>query len=330
MAYGKSRLAKWLIYTMARFASWLSGKVPRRVRIAVGGAVTLLVYYAWASKRRATIENMAVVLDTSPTDPRAVKLARDSWRDFGRYLSDFFWLPNSTKERIYRRTRDLSPAPGTFAILDEALARGKGVLLISAHFGAYDVAGVYVANHCPISIIVETFPDPRMDDLVQEQRRGLGMEVIRIEKTPRKILRELQANGVVAVTLDRPVSPEEGVPITFFGRRCYVPAGIAQLALKTGAAIVPGGCWYDEAFTDAYYVGAGPIIYPEPTGDKRGDTIRLMQQMYDALELYIRRRPSQWAMFRPFWPEWPELASTSDETRGELAASGDARGSVDG
>src|SRR5262249_26898835 len=102
---------------------------------------------------------------------------------------------------------------------------------------------------------------------------------------------------------DRPLSPGEGVPVTFFGRRCWVPGGIAQIALKSGAAVLPGFCWYDEGFSDSYYLAAGPVIYPVSTGDRRADAIALTQRIYEVLEEQIRRRPEQWAMFRPFWPE---------------------------
>jgi len=148
-----------------------------------------------------------------------------------------------------------------------------------------------------------------MDRLVQEQRRCLGMDVLRIEKTPRQILRVLQGNGVIGVAVDRPVGPEEGVPITFFGQQCYVPGGIAQLALKSGAALLPGFCWYDDDYSSAYYVSAGPLIIPESTRDKSADTIALTQRMFDALETEIGRRPEQWAMFRRFWPERAEVAA---------------------
>ena len=120
----------------------------------------------------------------------------------------------------------------------EGLARGRGILLVSAHFGAWDVAGVFAAMPTPIYLLVETFDDPRMDRLVQEQRRGLGMDVLRIEKTPRQILRVLQGNGVVGVAVDRPVAADEGVPVSFFGRQLlrswrYRPA---RAQIRRGAA----------------------------------------------------------------------------------------------
>ncbi len=291
-----------MVYYLIRFASWLAGKVPRRARMAVAGSITVLIYYGWISKRHVTTENMAQILGTSPSDPRARRLARISWRNFGRYVSDFIYLPNTTREAIVARLQDTTPPPGAYALVDEARAAGKGVIVVSTHFGAYDVAGIAVANHCPIHLVVETIEDPKMDKMWQEQRRDLGMEVLRIEKTPRQMLRVLQANGVIAVAVDRPVSPGEGVPITFFGRQCWVPGGIAQIALKSGAAILPGYCIYDQDYSTTYYLGAGPIIRPEPSADRKGDVVRLTQRMFDALEVQIRERPDQWAMFRRFWP----------------------------
>lgn len=303
-----------MVYYLSRFASWLAGKVPRRIRLAVAGRVTELIYLLWVPKRRATIANYAQVLGLPASDPRPRWYARRSWRDFGRYISDFFYMPNTTPAAVKARMRDETPAPGAFALIDEARARGKGVLLVSFHFGAYDVAGILVATHTPLHLLVETFDDPKMDRLWQEQRRHLGMEVLRIEKTPRQILRVLQGNGSVAVAIDRPLPPGEGVPVTFFGRECWVPGGIAQIALKSGAAIVPGFCYYDENFSDTYYLYAAPVIYPESTGDKKADAIALTQKMFDAMEEMVRRRPEQWAMFRAFWPA-QDAPVTGDKTR---------------
>jgi KDO2-lipid IV(A) lauroyltransferase len=312
-----------LVYYFTRFASWLAGRVPRPVRHALGGPITVLVYYAWAAKRRATISNMAHVLGVSENDPRAKRLARDSWRNYGRYISDFFYLPNATFDELLARMKDVTPPPGAFSYIDQALAPGKGVILVSFHFGAWDVAAVMVRSHIPIAVIVESFDDPRMDKLVMEQRGKFGLDLIRIEKTPRRILRALQENQVVAVAVDKPVPPDQGVPVTFFGKTCYVPSGIAQIALKSGATILPGYCRYDKNYSETYYLGAMPPIFPRPTGDKRADSIGLTQQMFDAMEEIIRQYPDQWEMFRQFWPQDDAPALTSATSESHMPAMGE-------
>jgi lauroyl/myristoyl acyltransferase len=291
-----------VIYYLTRLASWLAGHVPRPIRLAIAGPVTVLIYLGWLAKRHNTIANMAQVLGTSESDPRARQLARDSWRNYGRYVSDFFYLPNATSQEILARMVEDAADPGSFARIDEALAPGKGAIVVSFHFGAYDVAGVILATHTPVDLIVESFEDPRMDRLVMEQRAQFGLGILRIEKTPRQILRALQENRVVAVAVDRPVPEKEGIPVTFFGKTCYVPGGIAQIALKTGAALVPGYCRYDGEYSTNYYIGALPPIFPDSTGDRQRDTSAAMQQLFTALEEVIRKYPEQWYMFRRFWP----------------------------
>src|SRR5215469_5698644 len=92
-----------MVYYLIRFASWLAGRTPRPWRLRIAGSVTELIYWGWVSKRHVTIDNMAQILGTSPHDPRARRLARISWRNFGRYISDFISIPNTTREgRITR------------------------------------------------------------------------------------------------------------------------------------------------------------------------------------------------------------------------------------
>ncbi len=312
-----------MVYWLTEFASWLAGKVPRRARLAIAGPLTTLIYYAWVSKRHVTIANMAQVLGVSPRDARARRLARQSWRNYGRYISDFIYLPNATREQVLERMRDTSAAPGAFAEVDAAKAQGKGLIIVSAHFGAWDIAGVMIASRMPLYVLADTFSDPRMDELIQGQRSQFGLRILRAEKSPRPILRALKQNDAVAIVADRPMSEGEGVPITFFGRRCYVPGGVAQLALLSGAPVAIGCAYYDDQFSLNYYVRLVETLYPERTADREADAIALTQRIYNTLESIIAERPEQWYMFRQFWPAPPATvssASTAPATSaGEMA-----------
>jgi KDO2-lipid IV(A) lauroyltransferase len=295
-----------MVYWFMRIATWLAARTPRGVRVPVAGALTLLVYYAWAAKRRVTIANMAQIIGCPPGDARAKRLARASWRNYGRYVADFLHASGRGEPALREalaQLRDVTPAPGAFAQIDAMRARGKGLIVVTAHFGNWDVAGMLFASHSPVNVVVERFSDARLDALVQAQRMALGMDVLWMEKTPRRMLRTLQQNGVVAIVVDRPLAPGEGVPVTFFGRRCYVPGGVAQLALLSGAPILPGFGRYDERNPTAFVGGFLPPILPESTDDRKADTQRLTQRVYDALEAIIGEYPDQWYMFRPFWPD---------------------------
>jgi lauroyl/myristoyl acyltransferase len=301
-----------VVYWFTRLACWLAGRVPRGPRLWLSGALAEVVYLVWVSKRRVTVANMAQVAGLSADHPRARRLARRSWRNYGRYVSDFFFLPSSTPRAVLARFHDTTPAPGWSGMLDQAMAAGHGLLVPTAHFGNWDVAGVVLATHTPVHVIVETFPDPRLNALVQRQRATLGMTVVPMEGATRRMLRILQGGGVIATPVDRPLPAGEGVPVTFMGRRCYVPGGIAQLALKTGAAIAPGFVWYDEDYSPRYYAYVAPPIFPMPSGDRRADVIALTQRIYDVIAEMVRAHPTQWYMFRPFWPPQAGAAPTAD------------------
>src|SRR5262249_46174084 len=158
------------------------------------------------------------------------RLARSSWRNYGRYAADFLNASGRGEPALHEmlgRLNDVTPPPGAFAQIDAARSRGKGLILVSAHFGNWDVAGMLIAAHCPLQVVVEGCREGGRDTGVQSQRRALGRDVLWMEKSPRQLLRALQQNGVVAIIVDRPLPADEGVPVTFFGRRCYVPGGVA-------------------------------------------------------------------------------------------------------
>jgi lauroyl/myristoyl acyltransferase len=309
-------------YWLLRAATWLAARVPRGARIGVAGVGAALVFYLWRSKQRATVANMAQIIGAGEHDPYAFRLARDSWRDHGRYISDFLAFsarPERVRDYVVAHWRDAQPAPGSLALLDAARAEGKGVLIVTCHFGAWDIAGLITATRAPLHVVAERFDDPRIDVMVEAQRNAMGMQVLWLEKSPRQILRVLQQGGMVAILVDRPLAEGEGVPVEFFGRRCYVPGGVAQLALLSGAAIFPGFAYYDEKFSSTYYTKVLPHFFAVRTGHREADAVATTQRIYDALETVIRPRPAHWAMFRPFWPAEPATASEYASATGATA-----------
>jgi lauroyl/myristoyl acyltransferase len=296
-----------MIYWLLRSATWLVSWIPAKPRRVIGGRLCEAVYWGWPEKRRNTIKNMAHILGRPTTDRKVRKLARQSWNNYGRYLGDFFNFPNLTGKQLLERFVDLSPAEGGWVQLaKEGLARGKGVIFATAHFGNWDVAGGMVAAKLPLAAVAETFKDPRVNTLVQGQRAEKGIRVIPMEGTgARKILQALKNNEIVAIVMDRPMTAKDGVPVTFFGSTAYVPGGLAALALKVGATIMPGFAWYAEEMPGAFYGKAcRPIIAePVPGQSTQEQVASLTQQLYDALEEVVREVPEQWYMFRPFWPE---------------------------
>lgn len=295
------------VYWLARGVSTLAKWTPRAIRHPLGSVVSAGSYLGWRAKRQVTVQNMAQVTGRLPCDPSVQRLAFASWYNYGRYASDFMYFPYIDMAAVEANMRDLTQGGGTWSqFLDRALQPGKGAIIATAHFGNWDLAGALVGRHYPLSGVTETFSDPRFNDLLQNQRRDKGISVIPLESSARRILRVLQKNEVVALVADRPLSPEEGTPIKFFGRTTYVPSGPATLAVMSGASILPGYVWYGHH--RQFYVRTFEPISPRTckgAAEREQEILRLTQYIYDALEVMIREWPSQWYMFRPFWPPTP-------------------------
>ena len=290
-------------YLLARSGNTLSRWTPQSARHALGASIGAASYLGWPSKRFATRLNIAQITGRPVDDPYVKHLALASWRNYGRYASDFISFPHIDVETIERNMRDLSEGDGGWqGCMQSALQAGRGALLVSAHFGNWDIAGVILAHHYTVSAVAETFSDEQLNQLLQDQRREKGIGIIPLESSMRPILRILQQNQFAAIIVDRPMPANEGTEITFFGRKTYVPGGPAAIALKSGAAIVPAFVWYGHH--NEFYVRAFKPIYPQQVKntERAAEISRLTQCIYDVLEVMIREWPTQWYMFRQFWP----------------------------
>jgi lauroyl/myristoyl acyltransferase len=292
-----------LVYNLARGASSVAGWTPQSVRHGLGAVGSGASYLGWRSKRIFTQQNMAQVTGLPVHDPRVRYLAFASWRNYGRYTADFLNFAHIDAGMIEQRTLDLTQDVGSWQeYVEQALKPGRGALFVTSHFGNWDMAGAMLARHVHVSAVAETFSDKKLNELVQNQRKEKGIDIIPMEGSVRRILRALHDNQFVGLVFDRPLSPGEGTPVTFFGRKTYVPGGMATLAIKSGAAIMPGYFWYGHR--NQFYVRAFAPIFPRlsKSTEQASEVARLTQYIFNTMEEMVREWPTQWYMFRPFWP----------------------------
>ena len=290
------------LYWLARTGIAIAGKTPRPVRYALSSGISSASYLGWRSKRLVTQQNMSKVLGLPVNDPRVKRVAFASWSNYGRTASDLIYFPHMNMDEIEAHTQDLTQDGTWQEFVRQGFEAGKGVVIATAHFGSWDVAGALVARCFPMSAIAETFKDPQFNDLMQGHRREKQVGIIPMESAARPVLQNLHQNRAVAIVVDRPATKEKGVEVSFFGHKTYVPGGPAALAQKAGAAILPGFVWYGH--NHQFYIRAFPPIYPQPcagTVERDREIARLTQYIYNALEEIIREWPTQWFMFRPFW-----------------------------
>jgi lauroyl/myristoyl acyltransferase len=256
-----------MLYRLTLFVQWLARVLPRSLRWGLAGGITQIVYWGWYEKRLATQKNMSVVLGLPRTDPRVRRAARLSWRNYGHYIADFFDLPNHDTSyylNFFQSSSKWNPNKALDTV-ETAYKSGRGIMITTAHYGNWDIAGVMVASRFTLHVLAESLPDPKLDELIQQQRCDLGVQVILIEQSLRPFLRLMKENGIMATPIDRPVPPEQGIPITFFGRTAYVPRGLGSLAVRTGSWIIPGYAWYNGLA--GYHARAFEPILIEKSGE---------------------------------------------------------------
>jgi KDO2-lipid IV(A) lauroyltransferase len=261
----------------------------RHAAAAPGGAAW---FWLNRSHRRAALDNYAAALGLDRSDPEVARAARRAFQNYGRMLLDFLLMGSLTNEELLRRT-DIEGLEH----VDAALALGRGGILALPHMGSWDNTGSYGgALGYPITAVTGRFPGS-LNDAVVETRERYGLHVLLVGRPAvREIIQALNANRLVGLVCDQEEGP--GVEVRFFGRRAFVPAGAAALALKTGAALIPGYQVMTPAGRHHIHFEAG-LSWPD--GETKEN---LMQRIVLRFEVFIRERPDQWYAFRPmFKPE---------------------------
>ncbi len=288
-----------LPYWGFRAALWLAARVPRWPAYRLAALGGELYYWANRAHSRKADENFAVMLADDVGTRRVRDTARRAFRNYAKYLVDFFRLPSIDPDAL-----EGGVISEGWEHLDAALARGRGALLVLGHFGNWDLAGAVVAHRgYPMLALVDTFEPPQVDRLVHTTRGYAGMSLVPVEQggALRQIQRALRRNQVVAIVFDRP-QREGGVEVEFFGAPAWLPAGPARFALRTGATVLPG--YLLRRPGDLTYLGRieEPVAFT-PTGDEEADVRAYTQAIVARVEAILRSYPDQWYMFRRMWTD---------------------------
>jgi lauroyl/myristoyl acyltransferase len=232
-------------------------------------------------------------------DPDA--LVRDGMRSYARYWCEAFRLPAMDPFDVQRR---MDPHMEGADALRASIAEGRGVVVALPHSGNWDVAGLWMVEEmrrqgrpAAITTVVERLrPEPLFRRFV-EYRERLGFEVVAADggrAAHRALTNRLRSGGVVCLVADRDLTGA-GVDVTFFGERVRMPAGPAQLAALTGAALHPAFCTFTP---DAW----GARVLPAVPVPDRAAVPKAIQQVAEAFEQLIRRAPADWHMLQELTP----------------------------
>ena len=287
-----------LLYLAWRLLRTPACRLPLPQAYAVARALMQLAYWVWPAARAPMRANLLPVLGTS--DRRRL----DHWaarqrRRYGEYAVDALRINRLTPQDCLAA---LETDPDVWPRL-RAIYGHEPILFALLHFGNWDVGGGAFTAACGRShVLVDSLGHPALDRDIRAARDRLGMTPVTVEEGARPLLRALRTNGAIAILFDRPMALlEPGVEVTFFGRPCRLPIGLARLALATHARVVPLAVARLPGHTFRFRALIDLDFTYQRTGDRAADVRALTQGVLNVYEPWVRRYPDQWYQFRPFF-----------------------------
>lgn len=280
-------------YRIYRFGQILALSLPLRFVYFLAAFLAQVYYLVAFNDRRNVKANLRVIFPEA-SNYKLRQISRMMFRNFAKYLVDFFRF-----EKLNRRFIDKNVKLENLHYFDEALTKGKGVVVLTAHLGNWELGGVVMAQlGYPLWAVALPHKNKKVNDFFDAQRNRKGVKVVAMGKAIRSCIAEIRNNHMVALVGDRDFT-EKGAILDFFGKPTHFPEGPAALSLMTGACIVPGFMLRnpDNSFTLRI---EKPIEFL-PTGDKAKDLTDLIGIYRNIFQDYIRKYPQQWYVFRKFW-----------------------------
>lgn len=238
--------------------------------------------------------------DLSPPEREA--LLKKSFMSLGRLLAEFSQFNKLNKDDL-RRLIDYDEVG--LAHLRQAEAEQRGVIFLTGHIGAWEVLSFgWSALEYPISFLVRPLDNPRIEEMVERIRTRFGNRAIDKKSAARQALKVLREGGTLGILSDLNTQEFEGVFVPFFGKLACTTAGIATLALKTNAVVIPTCAVWNEEKQRYFFHGDAPVELVR-TGDHKQDVELNTARFAAAIERMVRLYPDQWLWIHKRWKTRP-------------------------
>jgi KDO2-lipid IV(A) lauroyltransferase len=305
----KSKPLIWLEYAAARSILAAFGAMPHGMAVKAGEAVGRLGRGSLKSLRRVAERNIEIALPDTPQTERA-GIIKGSFESLGRVLGEMSRFPKSTRENLDKLI-EFRFDPELLAKHEKLRAEGRGTIIVSPHLGNWELlVFAYSALREPISYLARPLDNPLIEDLTVRLRTKFGNRPINKTNSVPAAIKVLREGGILGILADVNAHPKEGVFVPFFGVPACTSAGVAMLAIRTNAVIVPlAGVWDKEI--GKYIAVHGDMIEPARTGDRQSDVVETTARITAEVEKLIRAYPDQWLWIHKRWktrpPGEPEL-----------------------
>ena len=284
-------------------AAWLAlkclGLMPRAVARGLGFVLVRVAFLLRPSLWRTAMFNLRMAFPEW-TDRERSRAIRRLVRHVGWMAGEFSQFPKYTRDNIER----IVVLDG-FENFAEAQRRGNGVIFLTGHTGAWELSSfAYALYGYPLHFLVRPIDNARVDALITRYRCLSGNTPVDKNQSARVLLSVLRSGGTVGVLLDHNATLEEGVFVDFFGVPASTSSGLARIALRTEAAVLPGFLHWDPAMRK-YRLRFEPAVELVRTGDEAADVLENTARFTRIIEEFVRRHPDQWLWVHKRWKTRP-------------------------
>jgi KDO2-lipid IV(A) lauroyltransferase len=285
-------ILEWaLVVSLAKVFAWL----PESAAYALGAGAGRLAFRLDRRHRTVTVENLSQAFPKEFARGEIERLARAVFENLGRSAVDVA----RSDRLVHERNVDAFHVDG-LERLQEARRRGSGVLVITAHFGPWELLPLAsVLSYGPGYFVARPLDNPRLDDLLTRLRERGGNQVIQKRDAVQAILQLLRRGETVGILIDQHITEREGVVVPFFGRPASTAFAPALLAMRSGAAVIPVGILREGH--GRYRVLIANEVPVRRSGDLKADLAENTARFTAAIEAFIRKHPDHWFWVHRRW-----------------------------
>ena len=275
------------------------GSLPRPLARSAGIALGVSAYAVMSRLRRVGLKNLGIAFPQMKHRERR-RIVFRLFIGFGRHLAEFCRFPAYTRENA----QAVATYDG-FENYENARAAGRGVLLLTAHLGGWEIGSfVHSIYGNPIKIVVRRLDNVKVDALVERYRTLHGNQTFAKEDFARGLLAAMKAGETVGILMDTNMTPPQGVFVDFFGVPACTASGMARVALRSGAAVVPAFTIWDDRLRK-YRVRFDPALRLDSTGDDDADALSNTAMFTRVIQQYAAKYPEQWLWVHRRWKTRP-------------------------
>ncbi|MBI3999330.1 MAG: lysophospholipid acyltransferase family protein [Candidatus Omnitrophica bacterium] len=303
----KKKPYRFLLFLGLEFLRHLVLIFPKRLNHALAFTIGFTAYWILPKERIKTVRHLKEAFGKEKSESECLQIGQSAFIHLAKSAIDILSFPKLNRERIENLVR----LEGGTGKLDQALARGRGAIMLTGHLGNWELLASYFRFLGYPGRLVgrRIYYEPFNQVLVTLRKSALVSTLYR-DESPRQILAELHKNHVVGMSADQDIDSVEGVFVPFFGRPSWTPTGPAKIALASGAAIVPAFMVHEGNHYRLWI--EDPILPIE--GSSREEAVKQMTEAWsEVVERYIRRYPNQWVWMHNRWKTKTEVKTNSKQ-----------------